>query len=52
MTITMTTHATRTYIFGSIWPLGREHAADEAQIRQCERDVAALHNVTNNGEAA
>lgn len=27
---------------GCIWPLGRSHASDLAQVRQCERDLAAL----------
>ena len=27
---------------GCIWPLGRSHASDLAQVRQCERDLAEL----------
>lgn len=35
----------RTYYFGAVWPLGREHACDLAQIRTFERDIEAM--VTN-----
>ena len=29
---------------GCIWPRGRSHAADLAQVRQCERDLQNLDN--------
>ncbi len=39
------------YIWGSIWPKGREHARDEAQARIFTRKLAALAE-TETGENA
>lgn len=35
-------HNGRIYYWGAIWPHGRSRAVDDAQIRQCDRDLAAL----------
>lgn len=45
-------HNGRLYYWGAIWPKGRSVAADEAQIRQCERDLAALETNNEKGNAA
>ncbi len=29
---------------GSYWPQGRSVAADEAQVRQCERDLESIND--------
>ena len=38
----LTHQPTRILASGCIWPLGRSHASDLAQVRQCERDLANL----------
>lgn len=42
--IPLTHQPTRAIASGCIWPLGRSHAIDAAQVRQCERD---LSNITD-----
>jgi len=46
MILTMTHHEGRTYFFGAVWPQGRSAAADAAQVRQCERDLASVADET------
>lgn len=40
MTITCIHRNGRSYYYGSIWPLGYEHAVDAAQAREFERALA------------
>jgi len=48
MILTMTHHEGRTFYFGAVWPQGRSAAADAAQVRQCERDLASVADNDNN----
>jgi len=48
MILTMTHHEGRTYFFGAVWPQGRSAAADAAQVRQGERDLASVADNDNN----
>lgn len=41
MTITCIHRDGRSYYYGSIWPLGYEHAVDAAQAREFERALAS-----------
>lgn len=45
-------HNDRHYIWGSIWPRGREHARDEAQIRIFERAVIKIAETKTKKENA
>lgn len=42
----------KTYIWGFIWGQPRSIAVDEAQIRQCNRDLENLKDAVEKGKAA
>ena len=42
MTITCMHRNSRSYYYGTIFPLGHEHAVDAAQARTFERELAAM----------
>lgn len=52
MTYNQKTREGKTYIWGFIWGQSRDVAADEAQVRQRQRDLALIESTKSESEAA